>query len=297
MVDLTRRRGVLAVAALATLVACKDRVEPPPAQVVLPPGTRRLQSAHYVIDASASEADAQATLAAVESLHRAYFAYFDLPEPGEGAPKHRLVLYRDRAQFKQFNRSRPWAEAYYLPPACHADYAREKANPHHWMLHEATHQLNREVSGFPRTRWTEEGLGTYFGASRLIDGELHVGLADLDAYPLWWLSDLRLSGDVARDIREQSIVGLRALITGRGGPPMEQAFNHYYLGYWSLTRFLFEYDNGRYAGAFRQLIRKGGALSDFELLMGPVDAVQAEWYAVLRETVAAMHERPRLQVR
>lgn len=285
MVDPIRRRSLLGMAALATLVACKDRTEPATAQVIVPPHARRLESQHYLIDSSASDDDAQATLAAVESLHRAYYAFFQLPEARPGAAKHRLVLYRDRNEFKQFNRSRRWAEAYYLAPACHAYYARGHANPHHWMLHEATHQLNREVSGFPRTRWTEEGLASYFGASRLIDGELHIGQADFNAYPLWWLADLKLSGDVLRDIREQRIVGLRALVTGRDGPPMDQAFNSYYVGYWSLTRFLFEYDSGRYARGFRQLIRRGGSLADFEALIGPVDAVQAQWYPALAREI------------
>ena len=54
----------------------------------------------------------------------------------------------DREEFQRNNRSRPWAEAYYVRPACYAYYGGGRENPHHWMLHEAVHQLNTEVAKY-----------------------------------------------------------------------------------------------------------------------------------------------------
>ncbi|HVK50861.1 MAG TPA: hypothetical protein VM469_03875 [Pseudoxanthomonas sp.] len=277
-VDLHRRQWLMGAAALLIAGGCQRQ----PATIIVPPGTRKFESAHYLADSCADEADTHAALAAAESLYRAYHAFFALPIATTLASKHRVVLYRDRAQFKQFNQSRRWAEAYYLAPACHAYYDRTQANPHHWMIHEATHQLSREVSKFPRQRWSDEGLGSYFGASRLIDGELRLGQPDNTAYPLWWLSDLQLSGDLQRDIRERRIIALHALVSGQGGPPFDEAFNAYYLGYWSLTAFLLHGEGGRHADAYRQLLARGGSLDNFQALLGPIEDIQQRWYVFLR---------------
>lgn len=287
-VDPHRRRLLIGAAGLLMTAGCQRQAEPTAASttLVIPPGARKVESAHYRVDSCADEADTQAALAAAESLYRAYHAFFALPIAEAALPKHRVVLYRDRAQFKQFNQSRRWAEAYYRAPACHAYYDRTTANPHHWMIHEATHQLSREVSKFPRKRWSDEGLGTYFGASRLVDGELRLGQPDNTAYPLWWLSDVQLSGDLQRDIHEQRIIGLRALVSEQGGPPFDQAFNSYYLGYWSLTAFLFHGEGGRHAEAYRQLLARGGSLDIFQDLLGPIEDIQRGWYDFLRAGLA-----------
>lgn len=268
---------------MLVLGSCRAQDEAPaaPSVATSPPGSRVVESAHYRLTSSADEGDTQATLAAAESLYRAYTAFFDIPATPL-ARRHELVLYRDREQFKRYTRSRPWAEAYYLAPACHAYVDRGRPNPHHWMIHEATHQLSREVSRFPRRAWTDEGLGTYFGASRIENGELQIGRPDPNAYPLWWLSSLRLTDEVQHDIDAGELVGLRTLITGRGKPSIDEAVNAWYIGYWSLTHFLFHGAGGRYADAYRQLIARGGELRDFESSIGPLDRIQREWHAYLR---------------
>ena len=117
---------------------------------------------------------------AVEQLHVAWSQVFaDMPRTH--APL-RLVLYRTRAEFKANNRGVPWAEAIYRTPECHA-YVADGPNRVHWMVHEAAHQLSREVMGFKRERWIDEGLAGYFGASRIDAQGLHPGTLDPNTYP------------------------------------------------------------------------------------------------------------------
>ena len=120
---------------------------------------RILDTAHYRITSTADPAQAARVGTAVESLHAAWRATFPEAPPARAEPARlQLVLYRDRDQFKAHNRSSPWAEAFYRTPYSHAYYAAGEANPTHWMVHEATHQLSREVARFPRAKWSDEGL-------------------------------------------------------------------------------------------------------------------------------------------
>lgn len=242
------------------------------------------ESAHYRATSSATPEQTRAVLVAAEALHAAYLQAFDLKDQA-GRAKHQLVLYGNRAQFRANNRSSAWAEAYYLAPTCYAYYAEGVANPYHWMVHEATHQLNHELAALKPAKWVNEGLASYFGASRLEDGRLRPGSIDPDTYPIWWLGELGLSGDPEADIRAGRVVALRTLIASNDRADLNRRFNQYYIGYWSLTHFLFHYEDGKYAAGFRALIREGGTLADFERRIGPVDAVQREWYDYLR-TVA-----------
>lgn len=247
------------------------------------PGAVRVDTAHYSLSTTASPAQTQAVGAALESLHRAYLRFFDLsePVPAPGGRRLQVVLYRDRSEFVAYNRSHPWAEAYYLKPYCHAYLAGGQPNPHHWVLHEATHQLNAEVAGQARAKWINEGLATYFGASRLSEGELQVGRIDPDAYPIWWLRELDLSGSLQADLTHKRVIPLRELIQDSGPPMGGYYLNRYYLQYWSLTHFLFHHDGGRYAGAYRRLIRGRGSLAEFERELGPWQTIQAQWYSYL----------------
>lgn len=272
--------GVVLLLVPLLLAACKRDV--PVDQTPAHADAQVLETAHYRIESRASGEETRKTADATESLYRAYLRFFELPDKLRDN-KLRLVLYRDRADFKRHNRGSPWAEAYYRPDTCHAYYARNAANPYHWMLHEATHQLNREVAGLQRRAWIEEGLATYFGASRLESGELIAGSIDPAAYPIWWLPKLPLSGDLKRDVGEGRFIALRVLITGSDGPPIDRHVNEYYVGYWSLTYFLFHYDGGKYADGYRKLIANGGGIDDFETLIGPVGVIEAEWYGYLRE--------------
>jgi hypothetical protein len=250
-----------------------------------PPNARIHETPRYRIVTTADTAQTEHIAAAVESLHDAYLGFFrdQIPETAIRSRKKKLklTLYRDRPQFQAFNDSMPWAEAYYRTPMCHAYYVKGAPNPFHWMLHEATHQLNAEVARFKKAPWIDEGLGTYFGSSRLVIGTLRLGEIDPDTYPIWWLPTFPISGDLDADIAQQRWIPLHSFLTGKNAPPMAGRVNQYYMQYWSLTHFLFHYDNARYATAYKQLIAEGGTLTNFEKRIGPVDRIQREWYGYL----------------
>ncbi|HEV8693025.1 MAG TPA: hypothetical protein VGQ93_02400 [Lysobacter sp.] len=104
----------------------------------------------------------------------------------------------------------------------------------------------------------------------------------VNAYPIWWLSSLALSGNLQDDIRDGRIIPLRDLISGTG-PEISQHVNLYYIEYWSLSHFLFHYEGGRYANAYKSLMARGGSLENFESLVGPTEQLQREWYAYLMQ--------------
>lgn len=116
-----------------------DSAPPPfvPAHVVSTP--------HYRIHTAATRMQTDAVAGALEQLHGAYARVFPLPAQRDGP--YQVVLYRDQAEFKRNNRTAPWAEAYYRRPIAYA-YPGDGANPHHWTLHEATHQLLAEAGGY-----------------------------------------------------------------------------------------------------------------------------------------------------
>ncbi len=248
----------------------------------VPEGAAIFDTPHFRLHSTATREETARVAAAVEALYTAHGRVFPEVASQPAKPSRMtLVLYGSRDAFKRDNRSRPWAEAYYLAPASYAYYARDAGNPLHWMLHEVTHQLNTEAAGFRLPRWASEGVACYFGASRYEDGALIPGRIDITAYPVWWLADLSLSGDLKADVDTGRFIPLRQLITGQGGPDFDRHFNAYYVHYWSLSHFLFHHRGGQYAAAYRELLRRGGSLEDFEALIGPVERVQAEWYAYL----------------
>jgi hypothetical protein len=242
---------------------------------------RHVDTAHYAIASNASPEQTRRVAEVVEALHAAYADFFagHLP-PRPADARFQLALYRDRPDFQAHNTSRAWAEGFYRKPVCHAYFDADSPNPVHWMLHEATHQLDTEWAGFPRTPWVEEGLAAYFGTSRIVDGVLRPGEFDPDTYPLWWLEDMHLSGSLDNDLYRRRIVPLRELIDN-DGPPVPADVNRYYLGYWSLAHYLLHGDGGRHAAAYRAMIAEGGSLEAFERLVGPVERVEAGWYAHL----------------
>lgn len=248
----------------------------------LPPPT--MLTPHYAISSTADETQTKRVAAAVESLHAAYAEFFARKDIDSSGKKLLLVLYRDRAEFKLNNRSASWAEAYYSPPACHAYYDENAANPYHWMIHEATHQLNREISGFERRRWSDEGLAAYFATSQLRDGKLLLGELDRDTYPLWWLPKMKLTGDRREDIGSGRIIALRYLLTDTG-PPIVKHVNLYYIEYWSLVHYLLHRNGGRDAPAFKALMAEGASVDNFEKRFGPVETVEAGWYEHLRSLI------------
>jgi uncharacterized protein YegP (UPF0339 family) len=278
------------MAAIVTLLPACDRGQPaarpsaaaPRQDRGLPADATLLRTAHFTIHSTATAEQTTRVAAAAEALEAAYAARFGATPPGK---RFELVLYADRDQFKRDNHSRPWAEAYYLAPRCYAYYS-DDANPYHWMLHEATHQLLRESSGYRPAKWINEGIASYFGASRLENGVLREGTIDADAYPIWWLPAWTLTGDLHADIAAGRIIPLRQLIEDTG-PPIDQNVNLYYLHYWSLSHFLLQYDHGRYAAGYTALVARGGSLADFEALVGPVERIEAQWYGYVRQVTSA----------
>ena len=255
--------------------------------VPLPSNARVFESEHYRIRSTAGATNTRRVAEAVESLYRAYGEMFpSTVAPAASAAKLGLVLYRDQAEFKRHNRSKPWAEAYYLPPDCHAYYGDGEANPYHWMLHEATHQLNDRRGRWPRRTWSNEALATYLGTSRIIEGTLRPGDIDPATYPVWWLSRIGLSGNLEEDLANRRIISLRRLLED-AGPPDGSQVNRYYIGYWSLAHFLLHADGGRHARGFRRVLDEGSTLAAFERHIGPVEQVQLAWYRYLRDDLVA----------
>lgn len=237
---------------------------------------RILETAHFKVHSTASPEATKTVGDAVEALHAAYVGFFE--STNEITTPFRMKLFRDREEFRFANRIDDWAEAFYLKPFCYAYYDGEQDNPHHWMLHEATHQLNWELSRFELKEWLEEGIACYFGASQLKGGRLHAGTIDETAYPVWWLKDLKLTGKLQDDIAADQVIPLQTIITGQGGPPKNREFNRYYVHWWTLVHFLFEYDNQIHRGPTLKLIQDGGNLEQFERHLGSVEDFQREWY-------------------
>jgi Protein of unknown function (DUF1570) len=252
-------------------------------------GSKIVETVHYAITTTADAAQTQHVADAVETLYVTHHGFFSKQRAPSGASgKLKLTLYAHQAQFKANNRSLWWAEAYYLRPVCYAYYAKGDRNPYHWMIHEATHQLNAEVARFPKIKWVDEGLATYFGTSRIAGGTLLPGKIDLDTYPIWHLDNSGLSGSLDADIRDGRWIPIRALITGRDAPDIASNVNRYYIQYWSLSHFLFHGENGRYADAYQRLIAEGGSLANFEKRIGPADRIEVEWYRYLQEKIAEL---------
>lgn len=253
------------------------------------PGARTLETAHYRITTTADEAQTRQVADAVEALYPAYLAFAQgLPgvQPRPATDRLRLTLYANRAQFQANNFATPWAEAYYRKPVCYAYFPQDEPSPYHWMLHEATHQLNAEVAGLSLAKWANEGLASYFGTSRLRDGALRPGDIDPETYPVWQLDTTGLSGSLDRDVRAGRIIPLRALISGIDAPPIGRNVNRYYIEYWSLVHFLLHGDGGRHAAAFRRVLVRGGTLEAFIGEIGPPEKIELAWYADLRAKIA-----------
>ena len=241
----------------------------------------QLESVHYICYSTATEAQTQQILHVVEALYKSYTSFFpDLMIHKKD--KLKLKLYKDRDEFKSYNLETGWAEAFYKKPYCHQYYSEDEVNPYHWMIHEATHQLNAEVAKWQLEKWLDEGIAEYFSTSILENDRLVLGKIDRNTYPIWWLSSLNLSGDLKNDIQATKIIPLKIIITDSGGPDINKYFNLYYIHWWSLTHFLIHYENGRYKAGFFGLVKDGGTLKAFEKQIGPVHEIQAKWYPYLQ---------------
>jgi hypothetical protein len=246
-----------------------------------------IETPHYVIASTATRAQAEEIGRTVEGVFLVYSNLLrDLPGFQSPQPKLQLRLYRDRKEFRRIHPGAGWAEAFYRRPVCHAYYGSDEINSHHWMLHEVVHQLNAEVAHLRLDQWLDEGLAEYFSTSRLRGNSPVLGWVDPNTYPVWWIEQMATTGDLASDLGNGSVIPLRAILSGRGGPNMDRHFNLYYLHWWSLTHFLFE--NAKHRSACLDLVRESGRLEAFHKLVGPVDDVQREWYAHVRHLKATL---------
>src|SRR5258705_654780 len=144
------------------------------------------------------------------------------------------------------------------------------------MLHEAVHQLNSEVAHLELVKWLEEGLAEYFSTSQFIRGKLLVGKIDPNTYPVWWNEIIATTPDLATNLQNGSVIPLRSIISGIGGPSMRRNVNLYYLHWWTLTHFLFE--TPKYREPAFALINDGGGIDAFTRHIGDIELVQGEWH-------------------
>ncbi len=240
-----------------------------------------LDGAHHRIYSTARREETEATARALELLYQAYSSRLGaVPGFQREHPKLQVKLYKDRAEMRRVNPGLGWAEAFYAEPYSRAYYSAGESNPFQWLLHESVHQLNREVAHLRLAKWLEEGLGEYFATSRFGTNILEVGRVNPNTYPVWWIDELATSSDLAENIKNGSVIPLRAIVTNTGGPSMGRHFNLYYLHWWTLTHFIFE--DPRYRAQAVPLVQHGGDLRAFEELLGPVDKLQIEWHTYVR---------------
>jgi hypothetical protein len=249
--------------------------------------TTRFEAPHYLIYSAATQPQTTDTAHALELLYNTYSNRLGgLPQFQHDHPKLKVKLYRDRSEFRHINPGLGWAEAYYREPYCRAYFSPDEINPYHWMLHESVHQLNHEVARLHLEKWLDEGLAEYFSTSRFVSNRLSVGRVDVNTYPVWWIDEIATSPHLAENLRNGSVIPLRAIITNHGGPSMNSHFNLYYLHWWTLTHFVFESPQHREHAL--ALVQKGGGLEAFEQIIGPVDKVQVEWHDYVRRLKTAI---------
>jgi hypothetical protein len=246
-----------------------------------------LETPHHLIYSSAAREHTEATARVLGLLYNAYSNRFGgLAQFERGHAKLKVKLFKDRAEFRWINPGLGWAEAFYREPYCRAYFSAGEINPYHWMLHESVHQLNNEVAHLNLEKWLEEGLADYFADSRIGSNQLAVGQIDPDTYPVWWIDQLATAPTLAENVRNKSVIPLRAIITNHGGPSLNREFNLYYLHWWTLTHFIFE--NPRYRDHAVELALRGGTLDAFEQIIGPVDRIQTEWHDYVRQFKAGL---------
>lgn len=240
------------------------------------------ETEHYLIESSATPGQTREIGQVAEIVYRGYQELIgQLQHATSPHPKLRMKLFKDRDEFRRCNRGIGWAEAFYRRPYCYQYYGADETHPYHWMMHEATHQLNAEAACLVLPQWLDEGLACYVSTSRIIGGSLQLGETDTNTYPVWWLDSMELSGDLEADKRSRTIIPLRAILSGQGGPDIDKYFNLYYLHWWSLAHFLMQHDNGTYRGGLGRLIASGATPEAFETCIGPIERIEATWYTHL----------------
>ena len=237
---------------------------------------------HFRIESRTSAAQGERLGLAGEALYAAYLRRFGgLPGFKQEHPLLLLRIYRDRDDFRRINPDASWAEAFYYRGTCH-QYIKDGPSPYQWAIHEITHQLNTDVAGRDLAKWLSEGTATYFAASLLIDGQLELGAIDIKCYPVFWLADLKLTGDSAVDARANQFIPLQSIVTNEGGPSLDEHFNTYYVHWWALVHFLHHHENGRWVGAVDKLMLANGSAEAFQEHVGSFAQIEPVFYEYLR---------------
>jgi hypothetical protein len=256
--------------------------------------TQVVSTDHYTVYSTCTLQQTQQTGAVAERL---YAAYQDFLQRQQLAPRRHgklaIKLYQSRDEMRFCNRMHGWVEAFYLRPYCHQYFCATEINPYHWMLHEATHQLNDLGAGLSLPQWLGEGIAEYFSTSRLENGRLVLGKIDTNTYPIWHLGFIARSGDLDTDKRNGSFIPLRTIVAGSGGPPIDEAFNLYYLHWWSLVHFLQHGQDGKYRAGFARLLKTQGGLEDFSREIGDPDQIEREWHAYILEKKRQLMRHPK----
>ncbi|MBF0329938.1 MAG: DUF1570 domain-containing protein [Nitrospirae bacterium] len=251
-----------------------------------------IETDHYTIYSTATPDQTQKIGLVAEIQYAGYMKFLEqLMIAPLRHEKLKIKLFKDRKEFRLCNSDIGWMEAFYRKPYCYQYYSAETVNPYHWMMHEATHQLNAEVAGWVLPQWIDEGIATYFGSSRIIENRLALGEIDTNAYPIWWLYSIAQSGDLETDKVNTSIIPLRAIIAGQGGPNINEHFNLYYLHWWSLTHFLMHYENGKYKPGLIALLKSDCGVRAFEFYVGNIDQIERQWYEYVVELKRAFSGR------
>lgn len=237
------------------------------------------ETEHYVVYSTATAEQTEEIARVAEIVHAGYGRFADR-FGCEICPRGKLKikLFKDREEFRHCNRVRGWAEAFYRKPYCYQYYSAGEMNPYHWMMHEATHQLNAEAAHLKLPQWLDEGIACYLSTSRIVDDALALGQIDTNTYPVWWLDLIATTGDLERDWANGTIIPLRTIISGRGGPAIDDHVNLYYLHWWTLIHFLVEGEEGIHHAGFARLLDGRVDLTAFEKHIGPVESIEKSWY-------------------
>jgi hypothetical protein len=242
------------------------------------------ETEHYIIYSTATKEQTDEIAQVAEIVYKGYLQLSDqLGLKVQPHPKLKMKLYKNRQEFRRCNPNIGWIEAFYIRPYCYQYYSSGEPNPYHWMMHEATHQLNAEGANLSLPQWIDEGLACYLSTSLIINNSLSLGEIDIHTYPVWWLDSMALSGDMDLDKKNLKIIPLRQIISGQGGPQIHIYFNLYYLHWWTLTHFLMQYEGGKYQTGFSHLITNGGGLDTFEKYIGKIERIEKEWYEYVLE--------------
>lgn len=253
---------------------------------------RTFTTEHFIINSAARDDQTRMCALIGEMLFAEYtgvLRQLDVPAGPSGPLK--VKLFRDADEFHAKSDAPGWAEAYYKRPYCHLYCAEGEASPYQWMVHEATHQMNAEVAKRSFPVWLEEGLATYFGTSQISGNRITAGKIDINTYPVWWIGILATAGDLEKDKANASVIPLRCILAGAGGPKIDKAVNLYYLHWWTLMHFLMHGQNGIHRSGLAKLMRDGASVRAFEQDIGTIDTVERQWYEYALELKSQLSGR------